>query len=313
MGLRRWRCQTSRFFKALLLALPLVLSAVHPTSAQTEFSARLTEAARALASVGTPIEHLDERQRQRVVEFMVGNALFTLGHELGHAVVGEFNLPVLGREEDAADSFATLALLHIGTDFARRVLVDAAQSLLLVSERDARAGVAPAFYGEHGLDRQRAYTIVCFMVGSDPAEFRDLARRANLPEERQQTCQVDFEQAKDSWKRLLEAHARGSSRPSFWERLVSPRSRLFGQPEASVAISYGDAPSALAPYREILRTVGLLEEVRDFAAKNFAFPRPITIEAKTCGEPNAYWDPQERRVALCYELLAFHADLALRP
>ena len=80
-----------------------------------------------------------------------------------------------------------------------------------------------------------------------------------------------------------------------------------------MAIAYADAPPDLAPYRDLMRTMRLLEEVREFAAKTFAFPQPTTIEAKACGEPNAYWDPQERRVALCYEFLALHADLAHRP
>jgi hypothetical protein len=80
-----------------------------------------------------------------------------------------------------------------------------------------------------------------------------------------------------------------------------------------VAINYGDAPGDLAPYRDMLKTIGLLEEVRDFATQNFVFPQRITIEARTCGEPNAFWYPEERRIALCYEFLAFHADLALRP
>jgi hypothetical protein len=300
------------FLYRILGAFGLLVLGVHSACAQTDMSARVREASRALASVDAPIGRLDDQQRERVVEFVVGNALFTLGHELGHAVIGEFNLPVLGREEDAADSFATLALLHVGTDFTHRVLVDAARGLLLIGERDRRMGVAPAFYDEHGLDQQRAYTIVCLMVGSHPDAFRELARRANLPPERQETCQGDFEQAKASWLRLLERHFRGSSRPSFWERLVAPRSRLFGQAESSVGVTYGDAPAPLAPYGEVLRTLGLLELVRDFAAQNFVFSGRIAIEARACGEPNAYWDAQERRVVLCYEFLAFHADLGLR-
>ena len=87
----------------------------------------------------------------------------------------------------------------------------------------------------------------------------------------------------------------------------------FRNARSSVAINYGDAPGDLAPYRDMLKTIGLLEEVRDFTAKNFVFPQRITIEAKTCGEPNAFWYPEERRIALCYEFLAFHADLALQP
>jgi hypothetical protein len=63
----------------------------------------------------------------------------------------------------------------------------------------------------------------------------------------------------------------------------------------------------------MLKTIGLLEEVADFAAKNFVFPRRLTIEAKACGEANAFWYPEQRRIVLCYEFVAFHADLALRP
>ena len=88
------------------------------------------------------------------------------------------------------------------------------------------------------------------MVGSDPATFGDLARRANLPEVRQETCKDDFEQAKISWLRLLEPHLRASSQPSFWERLIMPRARHFGTPRSSVAINYGDAPGDLGPVRE---------------------------------------------------------------
>jgi hypothetical protein len=97
----------------------------------------MTEASRAFALAHAPTGQLDEQQRERVIEFVAGNVLFTLGHELGHAVVSEFNLPVLGREEDAVDAFGTLALLHVGTDFAHAVLVDAAKGLMLMAEHDA--------------------------------------------------------------------------------------------------------------------------------------------------------------------------------
>src|SRR5712672_1743993 len=40
------------------------------------------------------------------VEFVTGNVLFVLGHETAHALISEFGIPVLGREEDAADALA---------------------------------------------------------------------------------------------------------------------------------------------------------------------------------------------------------------
>ena len=305
-----WMTPKSLLYR-MLLAGTLVAAAGHPALALEPIRARITQASRAFASAHAPTAHLDEQQR--VVEFVIGNALFILGHELGHAVVSEFNLPVLGREEDAVDGFATLAFLHVGTDFTHDVLVAAAQGMMLMAEHDAEMGRKPAFYAQHGLDRQRAYKIVCLMIGSDPGTFGDLARRANLPQERQETCEDDFHQAKTSWMRLLGPHLRVSSRPSFGERLVMPRGRHFDRAESSVVVNYGNASGDLLPYRDMLMTIGVLEEVADFAANNFVFPQRLTIETKSCGEANAFWYPEQRRIALCYEFLAFHADLALRP
>jgi hypothetical protein len=44
------------------------------------------------------------------VELVFGNVLFVAAHELGHALVSEMTLPMLGREEVAADLFAILVL-----------------------------------------------------------------------------------------------------------------------------------------------------------------------------------------------------------
>ena len=105
------------YLRSMLVAAALVGAMVSPVLAQDDIRTRIRDASRTLATVDPPLSRLDDPERERVVEFVAGNALFTLGHELGHAVISEFNLPVLGREEDAADSFATLALLHVGTDF----------------------------------------------------------------------------------------------------------------------------------------------------------------------------------------------------
>src|SRR5690606_37873185 len=48
-------------------------------------------------------------KRKQLVEFVAGNVAFVLTHELGHAVVSELGIPVLGRLEDAADSYAIIA------------------------------------------------------------------------------------------------------------------------------------------------------------------------------------------------------------
>src|SRR5262249_35976710 len=82
------------------------------------------------------LKNLPTEKQRDLVEFVVGNMLFVAFHELGHTHVSELGLPVLGREEDAADSFATLALLKMGTTFSTQVLVQAARGWFLTDRRD---------------------------------------------------------------------------------------------------------------------------------------------------------------------------------
>ena len=53
-------------------------------------------------------QELTEDQQLIATEFALNNGLFVLQHEIGHLFVAEFELPVLGKEEDAADSLAAL-------------------------------------------------------------------------------------------------------------------------------------------------------------------------------------------------------------
>lgn len=231
--------------------------------------------------------------------FVTNNALFVLAHELGHAAISEFNLPVLGREEDAADTFAVLSMLFIGSDQARAVLSDAAAGLYAAGERAAREGRAPDFFGEHGLDKQRAAQIVCLMVGARTQGEAEVALAGRLPADRRESCVADYEQAEDAWMRLLRRHMRASGAPSFFERLL----KLGGRDSAAIEVIYAPAPEDGRTRRDAFVATRALERLRDFARDNFSFPRPLIFEAKTCGRPDASWDPTARRLEFCYELL----------
>jgi hypothetical protein len=47
-----------------------------------------------------------EQQVRDRIEFVAGNVIFATAHEVGHMLIADLGLPVLGREEDAADAFA---------------------------------------------------------------------------------------------------------------------------------------------------------------------------------------------------------------
>ena len=87
----------------------------------------------------------------------------------------------------------------------------------LSARREARDGDPPSFYERHELDQQRAYQIICLMVGSDPARFKALADRTELPEDRRRTCAWDYKTASDPglacWRRIA-APRTSRKRPS---------------------------------------------------------------------------------------------------
>ena len=49
------------------------------------------------------LKKLPQTQLENLMNFMVGNMLFVLNHEMAHVIINDFHLPVLGDEEDAAD------------------------------------------------------------------------------------------------------------------------------------------------------------------------------------------------------------------
>jgi hypothetical protein len=234
---------------------------------------------------------LTEQQRRDSIEFIVGNVIFAVVHEIGHMLVSELTLPVLGHEEDAADAFAILTGLKLGNAFSDRVLSEAARGWFLSEHRDKKENVTTVYYDEHGLDEQRAYSIVCLMVGSDPKKFTALAEKTKLPEERQKTCQLDYRRAASSWEQVLTPHIR---RPD--------------QPKSQVIATYAD----IAQYEFLKRGLShmrLLETLAEHLADRYVWSRPIVFEMTTCSEPGAFWDVSIHKIIVCYELAIDYADL----
>jgi putative metallopeptidase DUF4344 len=52
----------------------------------------------------------------------------------------------------------------------------------------------------------------------------------------------------------------------------------------------------------VFRSTGIMERVADRLADVYAWKKPFSIEARTCGEPGATWDLTQHKVILCYEL-----------
>lgn len=248
----------------------------------------------AVLAVSSPAtaQQLTNAQRDAAVQFALNNTRHTMLHEIGHLLVDQLDLPVLGREEDAVDMMATLLMLDTGTEEDVIGLQDTIEGWLYSETfRPSRGYVNSAFYGAHSLDIQRSYAMVCLMVGSDYERHTQYATRISLPIDRQKSCAEDFRIAERGWSAVLEPHLRE------------------GAPASNVSVQYRDTRGQYPEAQALLEQAQVLEQYADWVAKNYVLPNPVQITAENCGEVNAFYDLETREVILCYEWVDFFYEL----
>jgi hypothetical protein len=154
----------------------LAVFAQQPAASEAEnLKARIDAAALKLGD-NPRFNSLSPKDRQGLVEFVAGNMLFVLLHELAHAAVAEMGIQVLGKDEGAADSFAATSLIGLGADFSKQVVADSAKGWFMSDRGNKKEGDSVPYYDAHGLDLQRAYQFVCYLVGSDADKFQGSCR-----------------------------------------------------------------------------------------------------------------------------------------
>ncbi len=230
-----------------------------------------------------------KKQRADIIRFAANNSLFVLYHEMGHLLIDQLRLPVLGREEDAADNISTWTLLNKRTSAAETTLADAAEGWLLTGAAYRSGKYEEDFAAAHSLDKQRAYQIVCLMVGSDETAFKPIANQYAIGRDRQESCSWDYDMVDRSLKSVLESHTGASG--------------------AKISVTYHDAGGRLKFAADAFRSSGVFDEVAEEVRKNYNLRRPVKFNARRCGEANAYYDPETIEIIFCYELMKDFMEL----
>ena len=135
-----------------------------------------------------------------------GSFLFTVFHEVGHALVDVLEIPITGREEDTVDSLAAWWLLD--GDGGDESAISGALSFYV---DPAQAGeIDDSQYAtEHSLGQQRYYILACLVYGSNPEGYANLIEEGWLTAERAERCPYDFQRLSTSWYALLGPHLKG--------------------------------------------------------------------------------------------------------
>jgi hypothetical protein len=127
-------------------------------------------------------------------------ALFVFYHEVAHALIHIFALPITGREEDAADQLAAWVLLEAGSDGRDAAL----QGALWFSDRSRFLRNGGALWDDHSLNQQRYFNLLCWVYGSDPQVHAPLLTRSwGLPRERAANCEFEYDRLRRAWNELL--------------------------------------------------------------------------------------------------------------
>ena len=138
---------------------------------------------------------------------VVGQFVFAVAHEMGHAAFDMFDVPIMGREEDAADQFAAYFMLQFRSDEARRLVGGAAYAyhMYVKNYQDKPNVTLPlaAFSSEHGLPEQRFANLLCVAYGQDAKLFADVVDRGYLPNARAIRCRYEYLILRHAIRRLI--------------------------------------------------------------------------------------------------------------
>ena len=110
-------------------------------------------------------------------------------HEFAHALFDVHFIPILGREEDAADLVAAYIYLQLTDVEVPQLVVGTVYNYLVVQTHDADSAQTAKEFLEyssetHSLPSQRAYNLMCVAYGAKPKLFADVVSKEYLPKHR---------------------------------------------------------------------------------------------------------------------------------
>jgi len=214
--------------------------------------------------------------------FIVNEMIVTLYHEMGHALIDVLQLPVLGKEEDAADQLSVVLMNDLSDEESvAAALSSAAIGYALQDEQRAAGAKEPAYAREHSLDMQRYFNVVCLFYGANPEKRQQLADKLRLPAERAEHCPTEWAAATGPWDALLQNVTLGDGKFG-----LETAEGQVGLPLANV----------------------LAEEVNSINER-IGLPQKITVIVADCGEAKAFYTPENHSITMCNEYAQYLQDM----
>lgn len=226
-----------------------------------------------IALVSTLISSPSLASSEKISNFAKSVSKHVLMHELAHALIREFSLPVLGNEEVLADSFATVWITQNWRDEAPAILGARIRSWIYEDQE-----TDPKDYdhkGEHPLDIRRAYQAACLLYGSDPADWARHISWLDIKQYDLDDCSDTAPDQMNGWNSVLKAHL-------LPENSKSP----------NVELIFGEGPM-----KDAMMDSGVMQDFEKIV-RRFDWPQQITLHFDHCPS-GAFWDRSDRLILLC--------------
>lgn len=245
----------------------------------------------------------------RITQAYLGVITGVFLHEFGHALIGELGIPATGPEEDVVDIYSALrisspaALLgpteeatQINWGMATYAALQWYYSGILLEQQGGRS---VPWQDEHTADLKRFRNSFCVMYGGNPDLFGSIAQEVGMEERTLARCEDEFLKQNRAWKTILAPHTRVSE----WH----PDGRLPADaPGAPIEVVFEPSSRKVGDMvSQIIGASGTFAEYASGLARDYALPRPIRVTFKDCGELNAWYDPREGSITMCYDLIEY--------
>ncbi len=234
---------------------------------------------------------------------ILGTTLGIFFHELGHALIGETQLPATGPEEDTADEFSAINLgwiaLGDGSNPAlAQTFSDAAEYASLfwfyAGVQSMDTDLAQSWQDEHAPGLKRFRNSFCMLYASNPQQYEDLAQKVGFENTTEQRCVDDYAKRSNAWNAILSTVMRqqGSTGGGTLRVRFEPPSTEIGRVVKTYLGDSGD----------MARVVGFLGQM-------YAWPRDLSVVFKDCGDVNAWYSPDDASITMCYEMAEFASQV----
>lgn len=245
-------------------------------------------------------------------QVIMGTTFGVFFHEFAHALIGETKLPATGPEEDTADGFSQYLLASManeseGPEHEREFLFGIARNASLLWYHSARnneqRGNQHPWQDEHAPDIKRFRNSFCILYGSNPQRYEQLANRIGLEERTRARCLHDYPKRYQAWETILKTVSRNLG-PDL------PGDLPANAPGGKVVLTIQPGKSQIAQV-----VVGALQHnntmatILDAFSQIFVWPRDLHVEFRDCERINAWYDPGEGKITMCYSAIEYFSNV----